>query len=110
MAAILSIYVEAMLSSAYRKQSYFGTGQTIYNLFSSSHKRWELHKTRIGCSLHNIPEARWSARLQCIKPFTSHLRGIQLALQHLLELNSTVKTRNEINGEFILCANVGSLV
>ena len=43
-------------------------------------------------------ETRWSARLQCIKPFASYLNGIQLALQDLLELNPTAKTRNEING------------
>ena len=41
---------------------------------------------------------RWSDRLQCIKPFAFHLNGIQLALQDLLELNLTAKTRNEING------------
>ena len=51
----------------------------------------------IGCSLHGMSETRWSDRLQCIKPFVSHLNGIQLALQDLLELNLTAKTRNEIN-------------
>ena len=29
--------------------TYFGTVQTIYNLFSSSPKLWELHKTRMSC-------------------------------------------------------------
>jgi hypothetical protein len=32
------------------------------------------------------------------KPFASHLTDIQLALQDLLELTSTAKTRNEVNG------------
>ena len=54
--------------------------------------------TRIGCSLHGMSETSWSARLQSIKPFVSHLNGIQLALQYLLELNLTAKTLNEING------------
>ena len=45
-----------------------------------------------------MSETRWSARLQCIKPVASHLNGIQLALQDLLELSLTAKTRNEING------------
>ena len=76
---------------------YFGTVQTIYNFFSSSTKRWELLRTRIGCSLHGMSETRWSDRLQYIKPFAFHLNGIQLALQDLLELNLTAKTRNEIN-------------
>ena len=34
---------------------------------------------------------------QYIKPFAFHLNGIQLALQDLLELNLTAKTRNETN-------------
>ena len=77
--------------------TYFGTVQTIYDLFSSSPKQWELLKTHIGCSLYGMSETRWSDRLQCIKPFASHLNGIQLALKDLLELNLTAKTRNEIN-------------
>ena len=45
-----------------------------------------------------MSETRWSARLKCTKPFASHLNCIQLALQNLLELNLTAKTRNKING------------
>ena len=45
-----------------------------------------------------MSETRWSDRLQSIKPFASHLTGIQLALQDLLELTLTAKTRNEVNG------------
>ena len=45
-----------------------------------------------------MSETRWSARFQCIKLLASHLNGIQIALQDLLELNLTAKTRNEING------------
>ena len=77
--------------------THFGTVQTIYNLFSFSLKQWELLKRRIGCSLHGMSDTRWSARLQCIKSFASHLNGIQLALQNLLELSLTAKTRNKIN-------------
>ena len=35
--------------------------------------------------------------LKCIKPFASHLTGIQFSLQDLLELTLTAKTRNEVN-------------
>ena len=78
--------------------TYFGTVQMIYNLFSSSPKWWELLKKCIGCSLHGMWETRWSDRLQSIKPFASHLTSIQLALQDLLELTLTAKTRIEVNG------------
>ena len=78
--------------------AYFCTFQAIYNLFTSSPKRWELPKTCIGYSLHGMPETRWSARLQCIILFAFHLNGIQLALQDLLEFTLSAKARNEING------------
>ena len=87
----------------------FGTVQTIYNLFGSSPKRWELHRTCKCCSLHGMSETWWSAGLRCIKPFSSHHNGMQLALQDLLELNLTTNTRNEIIGvlaclrTFIVC-------
>ena len=57
--------------------TYFGTVQSIFNLFSFIPKRWELPKIRIGSSLQGMSETRWSARLQCTKPFASHLNGIQ---------------------------------
>ena len=71
--------------------TYICTVLTIYNFFSSSQKRWELCKIHIRCSLHGMSEIRWSARLQCIKPFASHPIGIQLALQDLLEFIFTAK-------------------
>ena len=73
---------------------YFGTVQTIYNLFSSSPKRWELLRTCISCSLHDMSETRRSARLQCIRHFASHLNGILLALHDLLELSLAARARN----------------
>ena len=72
--------------------TYLDTVQEIYNLLSSSPKRWELLKTRIVCSLCGMSEVRWSTRLQGIKPFASHPNDIQLALQDLLELNLTAMT------------------
>ena len=53
----------------------------------------------IRCSLHIMSETKWSARLQCIKPFASHLNCVQLGLLDLLgllELN--LIARNEVNG------------
>ena len=78
--------------------TYFGTIQTIYTLFSCSPKRWEILTTRIGVSLHGISGTRWSDRVESVKPFVAHLPGVRLALEGLLELNITSKTRNEIHG------------
>ena len=78
--------------------TYFGTIQTIYTLFSCSPKRWEILAKHIGCSLHGISGTRWSDRVESVKPFVAHLPGVKLALEDLLELNLTPKTRNEIKG------------
>ena len=78
--------------------TFFGTLQTIYSLFSSSPKRWEILTNRIGCSLHGISGTRWSDRVECVKPFAAHLRDIALALKDLLKLNMTAKTTTEIHG------------
>ena len=45
-----------------------------------------------------MSDTRLSDRLQSIKPVASHLTGIQLALQDLLELTLSAKTGNEVNG------------
>ena len=78
--------------------TYFGTIQTVYNLFSSSPKRWEILLEHIGSSLHGISDTRWSARVESVKPFAAHLPSIKQALEELLDLNLTPKTRNDING------------
>ena len=78
--------------------TYFGTIQTIYTLFSCSPKRWEILAKHIGCSLHGISGTRWSDRVESVKPFVAHIPGVKLALEDLLELNLTPKTKNEIKG------------
>ena len=78
--------------------TYFGTIQTIYTLFSCSPKRWEILAKRIGSSIHGISGTRWSDRVECVKPFVVDLPCVKLALEDLLELNITPKTKNEIHG------------
>ena len=78
--------------------TYFGTIQTIYTLFSCSPKRWEILAKHIGCSLHGISGTRWSDRVENVKSFVAHLPGVKLALEGLLKLKLTSKTRNEIHG------------
>ena len=51
--------------------------------------------------VHGISGTRWSNRLERVKPFVAHLPGVTLALENLLELNITPKTRKEIHG--VIC-------
>lgn len=78
--------------------TFFGTVQTIYNLFSCSPKRWEILTDNIGCSLHCLSGTRWTDRVDSVRPFAAHLPGLKTALQDLLNLNLTSQTRSTIHG------------
>ena len=78
--------------------TFFGTIQTVYNLFSSSPKRWEILSKHINCSIKGMSHTRWSDRVESVKPFAAQLSGIKLSLEELLELNLTSKTRTEVKG------------
>jgi Domain of unknown function (DUF4371)/hAT family C-terminal dimerisation region len=78
--------------------TFFGVVQTVYNLFSCSPARWEMLTKNIGSSLHTLSDTRWTARVASVRPFAAHLPGIENALQQLLTLNLTPKTRYEIMG------------
>ena len=78
--------------------TFFGVVQKLYNLFSSIPQRWEIFTSSVGCSLHNPPETRWSARVDSVKPFSAHLPGIMTTLSHVQELNLTPETRSDVVG------------
>ena len=75
--------------------TFFGRVQTVYGLFSSSPKRWEILHKHIGASLHGLSGTRWTER---VRPFAAHLPGIKAALSDLLSLNLTAKARTSVNG------------
>ena len=78
--------------------TFFGVVQKLYNLFSSSPQRWKILTNSVGCSLHNLSETRWSARVDSVKPFAAHLPGIMTALSQVQELNLTPETRSDVVG------------
>ena len=78
--------------------TFFGMVGAIYNLFSCSPKRWSILQENIGSSLHGLSGTRWSALVNSVRPFAAHLPGIRLALEKLLQLNLTPKTRTEVSG------------
>lgn len=78
--------------------SFFGNVQKCFNIFSSSPARWEALQDELGCSLHSISDTRWSARIDCVKPFSTHLPQIKNAIQKIRELNLTSETLNDLNG------------
>ena len=78
--------------------TYFGTLQTIYTLFSYISKEVGNIKKTYCCSLHGISGTIWPDRVESVKPFEAHSPVVKLALEDLLELNLTPKTRTKIKG------------
>ena len=78
--------------------TFFGVVQKLYNIFSSSQQRWEILTKSIGCSLHNLSDTRWSARVDSVRPFAAHLPGIKKAIVLIQELNLTAEIRSELHG------------
>ena len=58
-------------------KTFFGTIQKIYNVFSSSPQRWEVLKKHLPNSVHKMSTTRWSARIDCVRPFARHLDSIK---------------------------------
>ena len=75
--------------------TFFGTIQTIYSIFSSSPKRWAILVRNIGVSLHGQSHTRWTEIISSVRPFTTHLPGINLSLNELLELNQTANLKQK---------------
>ena len=84
-------------------QTFFGTIQKFYNIFSSSPARWEILQKNIGCSLHSLSYTRWSDRLESVQPIAAHIPGIKAALNDLLTLNLTAETKAECESSNNLC-------
>lgn len=78
---------------------FFGVIQKLYNIFSSSPLRWEILKSNInGDSLHSTSKTRWSARIECVKPFVKHSPASIKAIEKVLELNLTPETKADLMG------------
>ncbi|XP_065684247.1 zinc finger MYM-type protein 1-like [Hydra vulgaris] len=78
--------------------TFFGIVQKLYNIFSSSPQRWEILKKYIGSSFHSMSQTRWSARVDSIKPFATHLPGIIKSVADIRNLNLSIENRANLNG------------
>ncbi|XP_065642878.1 zinc finger MYM-type protein 1-like [Hydra vulgaris] len=86
-------------SSCTDAETFFGTVQTVYTIFSASPQRWEILQKRLhGVSLHGQSGTRWTERLDSIRPFYNHLSQIIESLKEVKSLNLTPKAKTEIRG------------
>ena len=96
-------------------KSFLGNIQKLYSLFSSSPGRWKFLQDTVGISLHRLSDARWSARIDAIKPFTKRPREILTSLNQLQEhLDLPADINNEVDSliywmqtfEFVLMTTI----
>ena len=79
-------------------KSFLGNIQKLYSLFSSSPGRWKFLQDTVGISLHRLSDARWSASIDAIKPFTKRPREILTCLNQLQEhLDLPADISNEVD-------------
>ena len=51
---------------------------------SPSPERWAIFKRITGCSLHQLSDTRWIARIDAVRPVAKHLPGVIEALASIL--------------------------
>lgn len=78
--------------------TFFGVLQKLWNIFSGSPSRWEIIKKNIGVSLHSMSTTRWSARIECVKPFAHNHRGLLESIDEILTSNLTAEVRADLMG------------
>lgn len=66
------------VQSCKEMSTYFGCVNRLYTLFSASPDRWSVLKEKTGCSLHQLSDTRWSARIDTVRPIAHHLPGNRL--------------------------------
>lgn len=64
--------------------TFFGCINRLYTFVSSSPERWAINKEQTGCSLHQLSDTRWSARIEAVKPVAKHLPSVINALDSIL--------------------------
>ncbi|XP_067628799.1 phosphatidylcholine translocator ABCB4-like [Eurosta solidaginis] len=54
-----------------------------FYIFSASPQRREILKEKTNCSLHSMSQTRWSARVDSVKPFATHIHQILKAIDEI---------------------------
>ncbi|GKD77048.1 zinc finger MYM-type protein 1-like protein [Tanacetum coccineum] len=104
-----------MANSCEKAKLFFGTCQTIYNVFSSSTKRWSLlHEYIDELTLKSLCATRWESRIESVKAIKTQLSQIKEALKKLAKVSDDAKLCRDalslVNGEFSSFEFVLSLV
>ncbi|XP_071689073.1 uncharacterized protein [Rutidosis leptorrhynchoides] len=111
----LNLVLCDMANSCNKAKTFFGTCQTLYNVFSSSTKRWSILLEYIDeLTLKSLSVTRWESRVESVKAIKTQVSQVKKALIKLKEVSNDAKVCRDaeslINGEFSSFEFVLSLV
>ncbi|XP_052627592.1 uncharacterized protein LOC111878220 [Lactuca sativa] len=101
----LNLVLCDMANSCQKAKTFFGTCQTIYNVFSNSTKRWSVLLQFIDdLTLKSLSSTRWESHIESVKAIKTQFSQIRKALKKLsIESDNGQVCRDAdslVNGEF----------
>ncbi|KAK9062183.1 hypothetical protein SSX86_019369 [Deinandra increscens subsp. villosa] len=111
----LNLVLCDMANSCHKAKTFFGTCQTIYNVFSSSTQRWSVLLDYVDdLTLKSLCATRWESRIESVKAIVTQVPQIKKALIHLAKVSEDGKVVRDaeslLNGEFSSFEFILSLV
>ncbi|XP_052626466.1 uncharacterized protein LOC128133303 [Lactuca sativa] len=111
----LNLVLCDMANSCQKAKTFFGTCQTIYNVFSNSTKRWSVLLQFIDdLTLKSLSSTRWESHIESVKAIKTQFSQIRKALKKLsIESDNGQVCRDVdslVNGEFFSFEFILSLV
>ncbi|KAL7604442.1 hypothetical protein Lser_V15G20053 [Lactuca serriola] len=101
----LNLVLCDMANSCHKAKTFFGTCQTIYNVFSSSTHRWSVLLDHVDeLTLKSLSTTRWESHIESVKAIKTQLFQIKEALTKLAQVSDDGKVCRDaeslVDGEF----------
>ncbi|XP_024978946.1 zinc finger MYM-type protein 1-like [Cynara cardunculus var. scolymus] len=111
----LNLVLCDMANSCHKAKTFFGTCQTIYNVFANSTKRWNVLLEFIDdLTLKSLSTTRWESHIESVKAIKSQFAQIKEALLKLSQVSDDGKLCRDaeslVNGELSSFEFIVSLV
>ncbi|KAI3681585.1 hypothetical protein L6452_36385 [Arctium lappa] len=111
----LNLVLCDMANSCFKGKTFFGTCQTIYNVFANSTKRWNVLLEHIDdLTLKSLSTTRWESHIESVKAIKTQVGQIKDALIQLAQVSEDGKVCRDadslVNGELSSFDFIVSLV
>jgi len=94
----LNLVLCDMANSCPKATSFFGVLQHIYNLFSTSTKRWKILQDHVhNLTLKLLSQTCWESRIESVKVVRFQTSQIRDALFELTEVSVDPKIKSEVD-------------